>query len=71
MTFVVVAAHVLTAILAGTYVVGAGWLLASWLFLYHEADRGWKQPVAVLIWPAAALAALVRWSFTGKSWDEP
>lgn len=70
MTCLVTAGQFLSHVLAGTYIVGTGYLLASWLFLYHYPDRSWKQPLAVLVWPLAVLAALVRWSFTGKRWDE-
>lgn len=70
MSYVVVAGQALTVIFLGTYVIGTGWLLASWLFFYHYPDRSWKQPLAVLVWPLAALASLVRWAFTGKHWDE-
>lgn len=71
MSLVVAAAHFLTFVIAGVYLIGAGWMMSAWLFLYREPDRGWLQPFAVLIWPVPVLALLVRWAFTGKAWTEP
>jgi hypothetical protein len=56
--------------LAALYVMGTAFLLASWAFLYHYPDRSWKQPLVVLLWPLAILAAVLRWGFTRKGWRE-
>lgn len=66
MPAIVIIGQVLTGVLLGLYVLVTGILLMTWAVFYHEPGKDiWDVP-AILLWPALAIATLVRWSFTGK-----